>query len=465
MVRIVLLLACLLLPLEGVAQQAHVTLVIKSSHQYSLALQRELYGMYHFDVINDVHFDRDTIVVLTVDPDTSLPYRMLDPGKLVFESFYLEAEDSLVFLFDMNEGVSSLKDDRRGYFTKRLKISEMISAKRSFLDSLSKVVSWKVFQRIVDASMQELRLDLRQRILELGRSIHARLANDLLDFTTLDAKLKYLESIEWTDDLRESFKRDRVPLIEELNRLAKARNSYLSKLVSSALGAEQVRLQYAGEEWRPAYLKLETLKQFEGAALDLALAYKIQNSLLDYSDAAGIARMDSLLRILPIADPVILAGVRKSLDRRRVLLPGSTAPNYELPDTSGVIRRLTDHIGKVVLLDFWGTWCSPCVRSIPDVKALAEEYSNTALAIVGVAIEGRAVARWRKYIRTKQMNWHHVYAEGQFWNEVVDQFGVGSVPRYMLIGKDGRIIHADAPDPSSKQLRQLIDEALSAPIN
>ena len=272
MVRIALLLACLLLPLVGVAQQAHVTFVIKSSHQYSLALQRELYGMYHFDVINDVHFDRDTIVVLTVDPDTSLPYRILDPGKLVFESFYLEAEDSLVFLFDMNEGVSSLKDDRRGYFTKRLKIGEIISAKRSFLDSLSKVVSWKVFQRIVDASMQELRLDLRQRILELGRSIHARLANDLLDFTTLDAKLKYLESIEWTDDLRESFKRDRVPLIEELNRLAKARNSYLSKLVSSALGAEQVRLQYAGEEWRPAYLELETIKQFEGAGLDLALA-------------------------------------------------------------------------------------------------------------------------------------------------------------------------------------------------
>jgi thiol-disulfide isomerase/thioredoxin len=118
-----------------------------------------------------------------------------------------------------------------------------------------------------------------------------------------------------------------------------------------------------------------------------------------------------------------------------------------------------------VLIDFWGTWCAPCLSELPHLKMLAGEFADTDLVILGVALEARSVSRWKAFIKKKRLNWQHVYGEGQFWNPVVKTYAIPGVPTYVLIGRDGRIINSNAPRPSSDKLKPMIEQALKAKIN
>jgi cytochrome c biogenesis protein CcmG/thiol:disulfide interchange protein DsbE len=72
--------------------------------------------------------------------------------------------------------------------------------------------------------------------------------------------------------------------------------------------------------------------------------------------------------------------VKKGVERKR-------APNFELQDVNGQIVHLSDYAGKVVLLDFWATWCAPCRGSIPWMNELSEKYREAGLAIVGISMD------------------------------------------------------------------------------
>ncbi len=81
------------------------------------------------------------------------------------------------------------------------------------------------------------------------------------------------------------------------------------------------------------------------------------------------------------------------------------APDFELTDLAGAPVRLSDHRGKVVLLNFWATWCPPCVREIPDLIALREELTPARVEVIGVSLDTAGPEVVSKFVQEHGMTY------------------------------------------------------------
>jgi len=137
--------------------------------------------------------------------------------------------------------------------------------------------------------------------------------------------------------------------------------------------------------------------------------------------------------------PEPAASKESSLGNMEGLEIGLVAPNFTQNDQNGKPVSLSDFRGKVVMIDFWATWCGPCVRSIPDVKELRKKYAGTNLVILGVSLD-KDLGRWKTFIKSEQMDWIHV-ADGNFWdNAAAKKYGIESIPSVWIIGPQGQIL-------------------------
>ncbi|MFB3920818.1 MAG: TlpA family protein disulfide reductase [Terriglobia bacterium] len=135
------------------------------------------------------------------------------------------------------------------------------------------------------------------------------------------------------------------------------------------------------------------------------------------------------------------------------------APDFSLIDMNGRKIALADYKGKVVLLDFWATWCGPCRIEIPGFIKLQERYRDQGLVILGVYIDDNAESV-REFYSEFKMN----YAVAAGDSKIVELFGgIVGLPTTFLIGRDGRIYskHSGATDVSV--FEEEIKELLAAP--
>jgi cytochrome c biogenesis protein CcmG/thiol:disulfide interchange protein DsbE len=115
--------------------------------------------------------------------------------------------------------------------------------------------------------------------------------------------------------------------------------------------------------------------------------------------------------------------------------PGEQAPSFTLTSLDGSKVSLADFKGKVVILDFWATWCPPCKREIPDFIALQTKYGAQGLQVVGVAVSDEESAV-KKFVNDIGMNYPVLFGTPG----VSAQYGgVESIPTTFVIDRDGRI--------------------------
>ncbi len=136
--------------------------------------------------------------------------------------------------------------------------------------------------------------------------------------------------------------------------------------------------------------------------------------------------------------------LKASLDRLGQVNVGGYAPDFTLTTPDGKKVSLSQFRGKVLLLDFWATWCGPCLREMPNVIALYKKYHSKGLEILGVSLdEEKSADKWRQMIKDRGMNWNHG-SSLQGWDcPVAKMFNVTAIPRMYIIDKDGKIIAQD----------------------
>lgn len=118
---------------------------------------------------------------------------------------------------------------------------------------------------------------------------------------------------------------------------------------------------------------------------------------------------------------------------------GGTAPDFTQQTPEGEDLSLSDLRGKVVLLDFWASWCGPCRRENPNVVKVYEKYKDEGFEIIGISLD-RSRERWLKAIEQDGLTWKHV-SDLKYWNNAVaKQYNVRSIPHTILLDEEGKII-------------------------
>ena len=138
------------------------------------------------------------------------------------------------------------------------------------------------------------------------------------------------------------------------------------------------------------------------------------------------------------------------------VVEGAIAPEINLATPDGSTLALSSLRGKVVLIDFWASWCGPCRRENPAVKAIYEKYKDKGFEIYGVSLDNDA-NKWKAAIAQDGLTWKHV-SELKGWTSTPGKlYGVRSVPSTFLLDKDGRIVKSGF---RSHELEGLLQQLL-----
>jgi thiol-disulfide isomerase/thioredoxin len=147
---------------------------------------------------------------------------------------------------------------------------------------------------------------------------------------------------------------------------------------------------------------------------------------------------------------------------------GKPAPAIVAKDVDGKPVSLADFKGRVVLVEFWATWCPPCVASIPALEELERKYRDRGLVILGINVdamhedvqdEKRAMAAVRRFLVRHRVTWTNLLSGGGT-ADFAAAYGVEEIPANFLIGRDGKIV---AVEQSGEALERAIVEALGHP--
>ena len=146
-----------------------------------------------------------------------------------------------------------------------------------------------------------------------------------------------------------------------------------------------------------------------------------------------------------------LAGIAKNYE-----MIGSDPIAMGQNDIAGKAIDLAEYKGKVLLIDFWATWCGPCMGELPNVIAAYDKFHGKGFEILGISLDEDKAA-FEKCIADRKMSWRHHFDGGGWKNEIAQAYGVQSIPATYLVGKDGKIVAMNLRGPAlEKELTKLL---------
>lgn len=193
---------------------------------------------------------------------------------------------------------------------------------------------------------------------------------------------------------------------------------------------------------------------FRGEVLDFQLTKAMYHYVVRVlQDGGGIPFISDYRKTCKTPEYVDIIDL--ALQRRMNLAKGSSAPNFTLENEKGERVSLASLKDKVVFIDFWATWCSPCTSTLYKTEALAEKFKtneNVAILLINV---GDDKERWKKYIENEKIKGMHLFANGEESKKLFKDYNFNGIPHYVLIGKNGEMINANAKN--IYPLERLID--------
>ncbi|MGO8927390.1 MAG: TlpA family protein disulfide reductase [Limisphaerales bacterium] len=141
----------------------------------------------------------------------------------------------------------------------------------------------------------------------------------------------------------------------------------------------------------------------------------------------------------------ILESVKQQAAAKKIqsgLAEGTKFPDFSEKDTAGKALSIANYKGKVVLLDFWATWCGPCVHELPNVIKTYDTYHKQGFEIIGISLD-KDQEKLASFTKEKNMTWVQ-YFDGLVWqNKLAVKYGVNSIPATYLLDGQGTIIGKD----------------------
>ena len=147
------------------------------------------------------------------------------------------------------------------------------------------------------------------------------------------------------------------------------------------------------------------------------------------------------------ADEIVadLQGAVEKKQIREKLAPGNSFPDFRESDVNGKPLSISQFKGKVVLVDFWATWCPPCIREVPEIQKAYAKFHDQGFEIVGISLDVDKESLL-KFTAEKKMPWPEFF-DGKKWeNKLAVKYGVDATPTSYLLDRHGKIIKQLAPE-------------------
>ena len=177
------------------------------------------------------------------------------------------------------------------------------------------------------------------------------------------------------------------------------------------------------------YFDLSGDGKFDTETLYSAEVYKVSEKYVNIGDKTYQFSVDRY------GDNLTLKPLSEKMPDRADLSPGNAAPDLSFKDLDGNSHRLSDLRGRIVLLDFWGLWCAPCVAEAPNLAAAYKRLKEKGFEVVSFD-KGDTIENLRKFTAQKQMNWTHSQTD----EAILRLYRIDRFPTYFLLDKDGKII-------------------------
>ena len=226
-------------------------------------------------------------------------------------------------------------------------------------------------------------------------------------------------------------------IVQSVQGKLKAGKNSEADLAADIASFDQLLAKRAGEKtddvaqilYMKAMLYLQVLDNADkGKAL-------IQKLKTDYPDTKLGKKADQMLQMMD-----------KQAEAKKIhsaLTAGSAFPDFNVKSLTGQVLSVAAFKGKVVLIDFWATWCGPCRAELPNVIAAYKKFHGKGFEVIGVSLDSDREKLDAFLAKQDGMTWPQIF-DGQGWgNQLAVKYGVESIPFTILVGADGKIIGTD----------------------
>jgi len=151
--------------------------------------------------------------------------------------------------------------------------------------------------------------------------------------------------------------------------------------------------------------------------------------------------------------------VKEKYQHLEGMLAGSNAPKFTLENPAGELTSLKDFRGNYIYIDFWATWCKPCVKEFPDLKRIQNQYKDKNIVFISISIDKPDdKEKWKAFVADEKLGGVQLHADQETKDRLSKALNIKSIPRFILIDSEGKIIDANAARPSNPKLvKQLSD--------
>lgn len=213
--------------------------------------------------------------------------------------------------------------------------------------------------------------------------------------------------------------------------------------------------------------RVENLKYIEKHPESFVSLY----SLNHHARSSEIKQVSSLLTALAPywQDHSMYQHISEWISKEERLSEGTLAPSFAAKSFEGELISLNSFKGNYVILDFWGTWCGPCIEVIPELRAFHEKHKNKPVKIVSVACEignneAAMLNKAKKFVTKKNMDWLHIFenrANADQEESLIKLYNISTFPTTVLISPEGEILlNVRGKDEVHNLLNKLENELL-----
>jgi thiol-disulfide isomerase/thioredoxin len=143
-------------------------------------------------------------------------------------------------------------------------------------------------------------------------------------------------------------------------------------------------------------------------------------------------------------------------------LKNAKSPGFSYENAKGGVTSLDDFKGKFVFIDVWATWCAPCIAEIPHLKKAGDRYKEKGIVFLSLSVDyTKNHDKWKKFVAENDLTGVQVLADKAWQSQFIMDYAISSIPRFILIDPDGKVLNADAPRPSSPEFREELDKLLN----